>query len=102
MNGSNSINFGKEITTNAKVRFTNSSVEDEGTLMVVIGFELPGGGLACTKKIPLSAERMKGILNALEVRSWEELPKKYARIVVVGDVVTKIGNILNEKWVEAN
>ena len=43
---------------------------------------------------------MKNILNILELRKWEELPRKYARVSVLNEKVIKIGNIINEKWIK--
>lgn len=102
MNGSNkAAESVRESVMNAKVKFTQSGVNEDGkTLLVQIGFELPEGKTAMTPRFRFTPEVMMNILNVLEVRNWEELPKKYARVAMVGDRISMIGNILNEKWVK--
>lgn len=96
----NSIEFGKEQIQNAKIKFTQSGISDNDTLMMQIGFELAGGRVVSTPKFSFNCDKMKDILNILELRNWEELPKKYARVKVFNDKVISIGNILNDKWIK--
>jgi len=100
MNGSNnSIVFGKTTIANAKIKFTQSGIGEDGSMSVQIGFELPEGKTALTGKFAFDCAKTKDILNVLELRNWEELPKKYARVEIVGGKVVAVGNILNERWV---
>lgn len=98
MNGS--IEFGSETIENAKVKFTQSGIGEGDELIMQIGFELSDSRTAITPKFPLDASKMRDILNALELRNWEELPKKYARVSILNQKVVRIGNILNDKWVK--
>lgn len=98
MNGS--IEFGNEVIENAKIKFTQSGIGDGDTLVMQIGFELAGGKTVATSKFVFDGDKMKNILNILELRNWEELPKKYARVTILNDKVVKIGNILNDKWIK--
>lgn len=100
MNGlNNSIVFGKTTIANAKIKFTQSGIGEDGSMSVQIGFELPEGKTALTGKFAFDCAKTKDILNVLELRNWEELPKKYARVEIVGGKVVAVGNILNERWV---
>lgn len=98
MNGS--IEFGNEKIENAKIKFTQSGIGDGDSLIMQIGFELAGGKTVMTNKFVFDGDKMKNILNILELRNWEELPKKYARVALQNDRVVRIGNILNDKWVK--
>ena len=98
MNGS--IEFGKEVIENAKIKFTHSGVGEGDALAMQIGFELAGGKTVATNKFVFDGGKMKNILNILELRNWEELPKKYARVAIQNERVVRIGNILNDKWVK--
>lgn len=100
MNGSNSIEFGKETIANAKIKFTQSGVCEDNSLAMQIGFELAEGKTVTTNKFGFSASKMVEILNILEIRNWEELPKKYARVAILNGHVVRVGNILNDKWVK--
>ena len=97
MNGS--IEFGNERIENAKIKFTQSGINEDDSLVMQIGFELAENKLICTKKFSFDENLMKSILNVLEIRNWEELPKKYARIAILNGNITRVGNILNNKWV---
>lgn len=98
MNGS--IEFGNERIENAKIKFTQSGIGDGDSLVMQIGFELAGGKTVMTSKFAFDGDKMKNILNILELRNWEELPKKYARVALQNERVVRIGNILNDKWVK--
>ena len=95
-----SIEFGKEKIENAKIKFTQSGIGDNDNLAMLIGFELSESRTVFTNKFDFDSEKMKNILNVLEVRNWEELPKKYTRVCILNEKVVKIGNILNNKWVK--
>ena len=95
-----SIEFGKEKIENAKIKFTQSGIGENDNLAMLIGFELSESRTVFTNKFDFDSEKMKNILNVLEVRNWEELPKKYARVCILNEKVVKIGNILNNKWVK--
>lgn len=96
---SGSIEFGTEKIENAKIKFTQSGIGDGDSLIMQIGFELAGGKTIATDKFTFDGDKMKNILNILELRNWEELPKKYARVAIQNEKVVRIGNIINDKWV---
>ena len=96
---SGSIEFGTEKIENAKIKFTQSGIGDGDSLIMQIGFELAGSKTIATDKFTFDGDKMKNILNILELRNWEELPKKYARVAIQNEKVVRIGNIINDKWV---
>ena len=51
---------------------------------------------------PKSMEVISKILDVVGVNSWEELPGKYIRFEDNGwgSMVTKIGNIMEDKWLD--
>lgn len=98
------INFDEERTLNAKVKFSWLGLKEDGNLAVQIGFDCEGNKGICTSKIPCDHNLIKNIIDTLEIRSWEDLPKKYARIKIkYGELetakVVAIGNVIEERWV---
>ena len=99
---------------NAKIRSTMLGREDHGimTWMIFIEFDHGAcgvGGYALdsynrdTKIRVFYAESMESISKVLEVvgvDKWEDLPGKYIRFEDNGwgSIVTKIGNIMEDKW----
>ena len=99
---------------NAKIRSTMLGREDHGimTFMIYIdanGFSCGIGGYSLdefdstTKTRAFRAESMEAISKILEVvgvDKWEDLPGKYIRFEDngYGSTITKIGNIVNDKW----
>ena len=99
---------------NAKIRSTMLGREDHGimTWMIFIDFDHVAcgvGGYALdsynrdTKTRVFYAESMESISKVLEVvgvDKWEDLPGKYIRFEDNGwgSIVTKIGNIMEDKW----
>lgn len=86
---------------NAKIKFSFLGIDEEGTPLMQLGFEGRNGFSYLTDKVTfIEATLIKDILNTLEVRSWEELPRKFARIKLDGKRVVAVGNLIEEKWVE--
>lgn len=99
---------------NAKIRSTMLGREDHGimTFMIFIdadGFGCGVGGYwldefnSATQTRVFRAESMEAISKVLEVvgvDKWEDLPGKYIRFEDNdrGSTVTKIGNIIEDKW----
>ena len=99
---------------NAIIHSTMLGREDHGimTFMIYIGadsFNCCVGGYcldefdSATQTRVFRAESMEAISKILEVvgvDKWEDLPGKYIRIEYngLGSTVTKIGNIIEEKW----
>lgn len=94
------MNFNGQIY-NAKIKFSYLGLCDDGTtLWYQIGFELEDGTIATEKIRVTSPQQVANLLNVLDLRSWEELPRKYARIKVFEKKVTSIGNIYKSQWIE--
>lgn len=101
---------------NAKIQSTMLGREDHGIMSFMInissdGFYCGVGGYcidefdSATKTRVFRAESMEVISKILEVvgvDKWEDLPEKYIRIEYngLGSTVTKIGNIIEEKWLD--
>ena len=99
---------------NAKISSTMLGREDHGimTFMIYIDaccFSCGIGGYcldefsSATQTRVFRAESMEAISKILEVvgvDKWEDLPGKYIRFEDngFGSIVTKIGNIIEEKW----
>lgn len=43
-------------------------------------------------------EAISKVLEVVGVDKWEDLPGKYIRFEDNGSIITKIGNIIEEKW----
>lgn len=89
---------------NAKIKYSFLGVDDSGTLIAYLGFEYKENNEWQTIKtneiVLLDPSFIKDVLNVLEVRSWEELPRKFARIRIDGYKVVAVGNLIEEKWTE--
>lgn len=101
---------------NARICSTMLGREDHGimTFMICIaadGFTCGVGGYCLDEFDPATrtrvfrAESMEAISKVLEVvgvDKWEDLPGKYIRIEYngLGSTATKIGNIIEEKWLD--
>lgn len=101
---------------NAKISSTMLGREDHGimTFMIYIdacGFACYVGRYCLDEFNPAtqtrvfreeSMEVISKILEVVGVDKWEDLPGKYIRIEYngFGSTVTKIGNIIEEKWLD--
>lgn len=87
---------------NVKIKYSYlGNYEESSDSFVKIVFEGKNNAIYTTEKIQFSgADFLRDILNTLEVRSWEELPRKFARIRLNGDRVVAIGNLIEDKWIE--
>lgn len=99
---------------NAKITSTMLGREDHGimTFMIYIradGFHCGVGGYCLDDFCPAtqtsvfraeSMEAISKVLKVVGVDTWEDLPGKYIRFEDngLGCTVTKIGNIIEEKW----
>lgn len=95
------INFEEEPKIyNAKIKFTFlGPIDNFNGMWWQIGFEYEKGVTATNKVQLTDTNKIKDILNTLEVRSWEELQRKYARIKVKDKVVVAFGNVIENRWV---
>jgi len=86
---------------NAKIKYSFLGVDENSSLYCQIAFEGKNGSSYTTSKIVFSnISFIKDILNTLEVRSWEELSRKFARIKTDDKRVVAIGNLIEDKWVK--
>ena len=84
---------------NAKVKFSNLGFDqDNTTIWWQLGFDYEYG-TAITKKVCLKKpDEIANLLNVLDLHSWEELARKFARIEVIGKQAVAIGNLIENKW----
>ena len=87
---------------NAKIKYSFLGTDEEGTPLMQIGFDCKNGTVFSTNKITvLDTGFIKEILDTLEIRSWEELPRKFARIKIDDNKrVVAVGNLIEDKWVK--
>lgn len=89
---------------NAKIKYSFLGVDENQIPLLYLGFEYKNGQewvTAKTNEVTLiDASFIKDLLNTLEVRSWEELPRKFARIKVENKTVIAVGNLIEDKWME--
>jgi len=99
---------------NAKIEFVTLSMRDHGCLTYGLGLKFGGGGCVHggmaigrgylgSDEFEGSAkglEAMMRIMDTVGVDRWEDLEGKYVRMEDpgLGRCVTKIGNIIEEKW----
>ena len=88
----------EEKTLNSKIKFSYLGLDENSTLVFQVGFECEGSRTYVTNKIPFNSVKIETLLNALELRSWEELPRKFARIRTQGNRIVAIGNVIEDRW----
>lgn len=93
------INFDEETKIyNAKVKFSYLGFNEDETIWWQLGFDTEFGSFVTDKVNLNKPEQISNILKTLELRSWEELPRKYARVKVKNKKVIGIGNIIRNDW----
>ena len=89
---------------NAKIKYSFLGVDESEIPLFYLGFEYKENQewktVSTNKIVFMDTSFIKDLLMTLEVRSWEELPRKFARIKVKDNKVVAIGNLLEDKWVE--
>lgn len=104
---------------NAQIKATMLGFEDHGILTCMIHLEWPGAGVGvggysmCTPQgargqgarrigTAYGTSLIMALLDTVGVRTWEDLPGKYVRVVDngAGSQCKKIGNLLEEKWLD--
>lgn len=86
---------------NAKVKFSYFGFEQDNTVLYLqLGFDYEGGTLITNKIILNKVDKIIDILKVLDLRSYEELPRKFARIKVVNKKIVEIGNLIENRWIK--
>ena len=89
---------------NAKIKYSFLGVDESNIPLFYLGFEYKEGQewkvIATNKVTLLDVGFIRDLLTVLEVRSWEELPRKFSRIKIEDGKVVAVGNLLEEKWVK--
>jgi hypothetical protein len=96
----------KDFVENASIMKTHLGYEDHGLPTAYLTLELSTGGVQAFGGLNLTSDdEMKkfvtGVLNAVGVSSWEELPGRPVRVKHAGGPLGNIigvGNIMKEKW----
>ena len=94
------INFEPEVY-NAKVKYSFLGLGVNYGLWIQLGFDYENGRVSHTKKIKVKDISLtRDLILALDLNSWEELPRKFCRIKVSDNTVVAIGNLIDNRWVE--
>lgn len=101
---------------NAKITSTKLAMGEHGCLTFYLfvegggwscgigGYCIGHGYLGCKEKDFDATDKglvaMMRIMDVVGVETWEDLPDKYVRVEIGswGDTITKIGNLIDEKW----
>lgn len=83
---------------NAKIKFSYLGLDD--ILTFQLGFECGESKPFVTDKIPANTPNIVCLLSVLDLRSWEELPRKFARIKIENNKIVAIGNLIENRWVD--
>ena len=96
MSNNPTLDFSEVRTVNAKIKFSFLGYNEKDELIIRLGFECEGSKTFVT--VPISYLRLTKILDVLELRSWEEIQRKFARIKINGNYVIAFGNLIEDKW----
>jgi hypothetical protein len=95
------MNLHAEIET-AQIERTLIGFEDHGIFAVSLSFKGSGWGqgTGCYALGEMdSLDRfVRGVLGALQVRQWEDLPNTFVRIRRVSDRIVGVGHLMEERW----
>lgn len=89
-----------EKTYNAKIKYSYLGLDENGSLVIQLGFDCEIGTVQTHKTDIVDAYFIKELLDTLELQRWEDLPRKYARIKVEDRFVVAVGNLIEDKWVK--
>lgn len=93
------INFDETKIYNAKVKFSYLGKDDNGKLYYQLGFDFEKGTISTSKKYIEAVNEIDSVLSVLDLRSWEEVARKFARIKIMDKQVIEIGNLIENRWV---
>ena len=89
-----------EKVINAKIKYSYLGLDENGLLIIQIGFDCELGTVQTNKIDIIDAYFIKELLDTLELQRWEDLSRKFARIKIESRVVVAIGNLIDDKWVK--
>ena|SRR5215469_2794065 len=91
-------------TENARIESTHLGFENHGIFSLNVNFAGPGWGQGTGHYFADkgTSELIKGIIGAVGVTKWEDLPNQYCRVKRNGhlDRIRAIGNLLEDRWFE--
>ena len=86
---------------NAKVKFSFLGKEEGKGLCFQLGFLCANNTTFVTDILPVNdMSIINKIVSILEIKSWEEINRKFARIKVQDGKIIELGNILEERWIK--
>lgn len=89
---------------NARITSTHLGFEDHGIFSLNVQFAGPGWGQGTGHFFADNgtSDLVKGIIRAVGVERWEDLPNKYCRLrrAYKASRIEAIGNLLEDKWFE--
>ena len=98
------INFKEEPKIyNAKIKFSYLGFDQDASMIWwQLGFDCECGSFSTTKVCLYDLKQIANILSVLDLRSWEEVARKFVRIKVSDKQVVAIGNLIENKWIQIN
>ena len=86
---------------NAKIKFSYLGTFDTSPsqLCYQLGFDYEKGSIATKKIIVSNIEDVQRLLETLDLRNWEEVARKFARIKIENGEIKAIGNVIDNRWV---
>ena len=87
---------------NARIKSTSLGREDHGIMTCYLHLDYGGSGQGFGGYVmgegAYGVNFITGILDTLEVSSWEKLPGTHLRVKASDSKVEYIGHIINDKW----
>lgn len=94
------INFEPTIY-NAKVKFSYLGFDENNKLYIQLGFDYENGkSVVSVKKYLQNVDEISKLISVLDLKSWEEVARKFARIKIQENKVIEIGNLIDNRWVK--
>ena len=86
---------------NAKIKYSYLGLDNDNNLYLELGFDCANNKFYKTNKIYIhESDILKKLIQVLDLHSWEEMARKFARIKIDNTGISEIGNLIDERWVE--